>query len=145
MRSIVPARKYPHEYDLSQPHGYLKLHKQMEEDLDELKNIVMPEDEDKTAGYAPVLHNIEIIKKCLCKDDHIETYGLLHAIQKNGSDGIMWIKAALQNKTTNKVALITVINQKPIERSSPSQVEGWFVYRSRMVAPICFWDAFKAC
>jgi hypothetical protein len=64
-------------------------------------------------------------------------------MQKN-VDGIIWLKSALLNKNTGKVALLTSTNNKTnLERTNGRSVKTldgeWVVGHYRMSAPVAFW------
>ena len=59
-------------------------------------------------------------------------------------EGEIWLKAALLNRTTGKIALLTSTNEKRNLESkgyrSAKTVDGtWFVGQYRMAAPVIFW------
>ena len=64
---------------------------------------------------------------------------------KTKRDGVRWMKAALQNKITGKIALLTSTNCKEQLNRPISTLEGseWFVGHYRMSAPIIFWKELK--
>jgi hypothetical protein len=66
----------------------------------------------------------------------------------HGDEGEIWLKAALLNKETGKIALLTATNSKQnLERRrarSVKTVDGeWFVGHYRMGAPVVFWKELK--
>ena len=56
-------------------------------------------------------------------------------------NGVTWLKAALQNRNTGKIALLTSTNSKEIlNRPIRTLDSEWFVGHYRMSAPIVFWQ-----
>lgn len=69
-------------------------------------------------------------------------------MQKIDGDRI-WIKAALKNKKTGLIALLTGCNSETGitdngHRAIKAWEDGWFVGHYRMAAPLTFWAALKA-
>ncbi len=73
---------------------------------------------------------------------------LLLVMKRVGENDEIWLKGALQNKTTGKIALMTSTNRiQNIEdngnRAMNSMDENWYIGRYRMAAPMIFWDELK--
>jgi hypothetical protein len=73
---------------------------------------------------------------------------ILLMIQRITDTGEIWIKAALQDKNTGKIALITSTNKKEtLTRSKHKAIRTldaeWFVGQFRMAAPTMFWKELK--
>jgi hypothetical protein len=69
-------------------------------------------------------------------------------MMKKEAEGEIWLKAALLNKKTGKVALLTTTNDKSnLERRNHRAVKTitgkWFVGHYRMSAPVIFWKELK--
>lgn len=52
-------------------------------------------------------------------------------------------KICMQNRTTNEVVLITIVNFIPTEDYVLSKADGWYIYRADMIAPCLFWNDIK--
>jgi hypothetical protein len=57
----------------------------------------------------------------------------------------IWVKTAIYNQTTHKIALLTSTNNREAitgqgSRALASHVEGWYVGHYRMLAPLMFWQ-----
>jgi hypothetical protein len=64
------------------------------------------------------------------------------------NDSEIWLKAALLNKTTGKVALMSSANlRENIEKRNNRAIKtvdgNWFVGHYRMSAPVVFWSELK--
>ena len=56
-------------------------------------------------------------------------------------ENILWVKIALLNRYTNKIALLTSTNTKSrLPRPVKTQNQDWFVGHYRMSAPLFFWN-----
>jgi hypothetical protein len=69
-------------------------------------------------------------------------------IKKEREKDVIMLKGALQNRNTNKIALITTANSKQFHldnnhRCIKSLDDEWFVGHYRMVAPLLFWNELK--
>jgi hypothetical protein len=120
-------------------------------DLGILRSMNIPVAEDKCKGYLPAPHNLETYNKLMPKQKqnpfNSSDHRGLFAFQTTHPDGTITIKGAVQHRVTGKVALLTATNIKPtdVSKPKPSQVDGWWVYKANMIAPSCYWEAFKAC
>ena len=88
-----------------------------------------------------------VIKKSKFDTDY-KNYKLLFAFQRT-ENGVTYIKGALQHRKTSEIVMLTATNKPRAEitqgKPKPSHAEGWHVYGVHMIAPPCFWRAFKAC
>ena len=91
----------------------------------------------------------------LCDDDEIAEnfnrvipntrnglYGVwkIIVLMKAEKDNAIWLKAALLNKNTGNIALMTSTNNNSkLNRAINSLEDGWFIGHYRMSAPIIFW------
>jgi hypothetical protein len=77
-----------------------------------------------------------------------QPWKILLMIQRTTETGEIWLKAALQNRTTGKIALITSTNKKETltlaQHKAIQTIDGeWFVGQYRMAAPTMFWKELK--
>ena len=70
----------------------------------------------------------------------------LVAVVKKVVGETIWLKGALSNNLTGKVALITSANSKDAihQRSIKSHCPGYHIGHYGMLAPLIFWDTMKA-
>ncbi len=65
---------------------------------------------------------------------------ILLIMKSERENGVIWLKAALQNRKTGKIALLTSTNSKEqLNRPIKTLDSEWFVGHYRMSAPIVFW------
>ena len=149
MYTLIPSASAPHEWvirlDISKKNN-------ISWDLElefGLREMALPAVDNLCNGWTPASHSPETYHKLMpsikSNPRHFKDYRGLFAFQKTLSDGRTVIKGAVQHRLTGKVALMTAINSEPTTKHLPSQVDGWYVFNAYMIAPMCFWDAFKAC
>jgi len=113
--------------------------------LEELKALVVPD--TPSVGWQPASHSEETLRRVFpsIEGHSVGDYCLLFGFQF-AEENTLKIKAALRHRQTNTIILLTGKNQEyDGERSYPSIVDGWHVHASDLIAPACFWNAFKAC
>jgi hypothetical protein len=77
-----------------------------------------------------------------------QQWKILLMIRRTTDTGEIWLKAALKNKNTGKIALITSTNKKETLTLSKHKAirtldSEWFVGQYRMAAPTMFWEELK--
>jgi len=140
---MVKLSSVHHEYYLGDLPGNLQYSKNIQEIID----TDLPDDED-TCGYMLCEHSQENLQRVTPLSQRKTNWKILLMMRKNGTDGEVWLKAALLNKDTGKIALLTSTNNPDniIRRGSRSVKtidETWAVGHYRMSAPICFWRELK--
>ena len=140
---MVKLSSVPHEYYLGDLPGNLQYSKEIQEIVD----TDLPDDED-TCGYVLCEHSEENLQRIRPHTQRRTNWKILLIMRSEREDGEIWLKAALLNKDTGKVALLTSTNHSiNIERRGHrpvKSVEGtWTVGQYRMSAPICFWRELK--
>ncbi len=113
--------------------------------LEELKALIVPDTRIDT--WQPAPHSLETLRRVFPNlgGHSVDEYAFLFGFQLVDETQVK-IKAALRHRQTNKIILLTGKNcEYEGERSYPSIVAGWHVHASDMIAPACFWDAFKIC
>jgi hypothetical protein len=111
--------------------------------LEELQLLEIPVDPTSEPWDAAPT-DLSTLEKLLPATIPVAEYKLLFAFQ-HIKDGKTIIKGAVQHRTTNKVANLTTHSQIPADAHVLSHVGGYYVNKADMVAPLCFWNAFKAC
>lgn len=128
----------PNEYYLGDLPGTLQYKKEPED----LKNMHLIEN-DNTLGFVLCEHSLENLKRVIPKTQSKKEWKIILMMKKE-QDGETWLKTALLNKETGKIALLTSTNCKEnLTRRGNRAVEtldmNWFVGHYRMAAPIMFW------
>jgi len=111
--------------------------------LEDLRLLEIPTDPESIAWDAAP-NDPSTLEKLLPATIPVAEYKLLFAFQ-HVKDGKTIIKGAVQHRTTHKVANLTTHSQIPADTHVPSHVGGYYVNKADMVAPLCFWNAFKVC
>ena len=132
-----------HEYYFGDLPGRLKYKKE----INELTNLTIPDDIDEKYGFELCEHSAENLKRTIPHTQQNGDWKIILMMQKN-VDGIIWLKSALLNKNTGKVALLTSTNNKTnLERTNGRSVKTldgeWVVGHYRMCAPVAFWRELK--
>jgi hypothetical protein len=131
-----------HEYYLGDLPGTLQYNKQPTEIINTINlNII-----DNDNGYIQVLPTNENRLRLIpdtSKGNSTE-WKILTVFQRNISNGQIWLKGALLNTATNKIALMTSTNnidniRNASNRALNSKDSKWFVGHYRMCAPMNFW------
>jgi len=68
---------------------------------------------------------------------------IVQVAEKRNPDGHIWMKFCLQHNTTREVLFLATSNYLPAEASVPAVADGWFVFKSDIVAPGQFWANVK--
>ncbi len=140
---MVQLSSIPHEYYLGDLPGNLQYSK----DVQEIIDTDLPDDQDN-CGYVICEHSPENLSRVIPHTQRRTNWKILLMMRKEAEEGQVWLKAALLNKDTGKVALLTSTNDaNNIERRGNraiKSVEGnWAVGHYRMSAPILFWRELK--
>lgn len=137
-----------HEYYHGDLPGTLQYSKKPEE-LKAIPNILH---RDTDCGYVQVRAAPEYLNRFIpnTKTGRAAQWELMNVFQRTiQEDGEIWMKAALRNKSTGDIALMTCTNAKEnITRRGNRCIEscesGWFIGHYRMAAPMIFWQALVA-
>ena len=140
---MVNISSIPHEYYLGDLPGNLQYSK----DIQEIIDTDLPDDME-TCGYVLCEHSLENLRRVTPHTQSRTNWKIILMMRKDAEDGEIWLKAALLNRDTGKIALLTSTNDyNNIERRgnrSMRTIEGtWAVGRYRMSAPIYFWRELK--
>jgi len=139
---MITPSSIPNEYYFGDMPGTLQYNK----DPAELLALELPENDDDR-GFKMCEHSLENLRRitpCTQKNTDWKIL-LMMSVERNGE---IWLKAALQNKITGKVALLTTTNDKNNLESrghrAVKTLDGtWFVGHYRMAAPVAFWRELK--
>jgi len=132
------------EYYLGDLPGTLQYSK----DIDEILKISLP-DNQETRGFKLCEHSIENLRRVTPTTQKNNKWKIVLMMKTERPEhNEVWLKSALLNKETGKIALITATNSKlNLERNgyrTVKTIDGeWFVGHYRMGAPIIFWSELK--
>ena len=139
---MITPSSIPNEYYFGDLPGTLQYNK----DPHELLALELPENNDDR-GFKMCEQSLENLRRITPYTQKNVDWKILlmMSVERNGE---IWLKAALQNKTTGKVALLTTTNDKNnLERRGHRAVktldDNWFVGHYRMAAPVVFWRELK--
>ena len=132
----------PHEYYLGDLPGRLQYSKTSEEIINSYL-----EDNDEQCGYYLCEQSLQNLHRVLPLSQKKNEWKILLMMQSE-NDGEIWLKAALLNKQTSNIALLTSTNAKInlLKRGNRpvKTVDGnWYVGHYRMSAPVFFWKELK--
>jgi len=139
---IKASNTHPHAYYLGDLPGTLQYAK----DREELLNCLLVED-GNDVGFQMCEHSIENLRRVIPHTQGKKDWKILLMISAD-FEGEIWLKAALLNKTTGKIALLSSTNKKEHIESRGSRAiksldKEWFVGHYRMLAPAMFWRELK--
>ena len=140
---VKMSKTSPHEYYLGDLPGNLQYSKEIQEIID----TDLPED-NETCGYQLCEHSLDNLRRLTPISQRNTNWKILLIMRSENEPGEIWLKAALLNKDTCKIALITSTNDiNNIVRRGNRAIKTfdgtWFVGHYRMIAPICFWNELK--
>lgn len=139
--TMLKAASCDNEYYLGDLPGTLQYSK----DIEEILHAELPVDEE-TRGYSPCEHSLENLQRITPITQKNTKWKILLIMKSETSNvGEIWLKAALLNTETGKIALLSSTNNKDnIEKRQNraiATVDGtWFVGHYRMCAPVVFWS-----
>ena len=135
------------EYYLGNLPGTLQ-YKKTKEELTTISNINL---QDSDCGYVQVAATPELVKRFVpnTATGKKGDWELLVVFQSSPLSGETWMKAALRDKKTGLMALMTSTNKQENitsngNRSLDSMEAGWHIGFYRMGAPMVFWRALAA-
>ena len=133
----------PNEYYCGDLPGNL----QYKKERNELINLVTEGIDEETRGFQLCEHSIENLRRIIPQSQARINWKILLMMKREVGDEI-WLKAALLNTETGKIALLTSTNLRANLESRNNRairtVDGtWFVGHYRMSAPIVFWRELK--
>ena len=138
MSKTLRMSSIPNEYYLGDLPGSLQYAKEQKEILDCLSC-----ENPDACGYnlcddAEIAENYNRVIPNTKTGTHGEWKILV--LMKAEKDGVVWLKAAMLNKKTSKIGLMTgANNSERLNRPINAVEDGWFVGHYRMSAPIVFW------
>jgi hypothetical protein len=133
----------PNEYYCGDLPGTLQYNK----DKEELIGLVTEGIDEETRGFQLCEHSLENLRRITPQSQAKRKWKVLLMMKREDGHEI-WLKAALMDMDTGKVALLTSTNAKEnLERRNNRTirtVDGtWFVGHYRMIAPMVFWRELK--
>ena len=141
---MLKMSSIPNEYYLGDLPGRIQYSK----DPEEIIGCVCFHNNIQTHGYELCAHSFENLQRVKTVADSkkmIHDWKILLMMKSEKENGVTWLKVALQDKTTGKIALLTSTNRKDTltnagHRAARTLDGEWFVGRYRMSAPIVFWE-----
>jgi hypothetical protein len=125
----------PNEYYFGDKPGTLQYRKKPED----LLAIELPEN-NEVRGYNFCEHSLENLRRITPITQKKMDWKILLMMERRDHDGEIWLKAALQDRNTGEVALLTTTNKKEkLNKPIKTLHETWFVGHYRMAAPVIFW------
>lgn len=133
----------PNEYYLGDLPGTIQYNKELQD--------IISLDCDKEGdhcGYHLCDHSIDNLRRTIPYTQRNKEWKIILMMKKEESNGEIWMKSALLNKKTGKIALLTTTNNRiNLEKDHHRPVKTidgkWFVGHYRMSAPIYFWKELK--
>jgi len=114
-------------------------------DILDIDNIERTPDDVDRCGFEFVEHSYEYYSAVIPNTTTgINNEWNMFLLMKKEVDGEIWLKAALRNKKTGKIALMTSTNNinnllNHNHRAIKSLNDKWFIGHYRMSAPMFFW------
>jgi len=138
---MLKASSIAHEYYCGDLPGNLQYNK----DPEELLALELPEDHEDPDGFRLCEHSMENLQRVTPYTRKNVNWKILLMMKVERDDGRKIIlKAALQDRVTGKITLLTSTNDRAHLESNGHRavktVDGtWFVGHFRMCAPVVFW------
>jgi hypothetical protein len=139
---MIKASSVPNEYYLGDLPGTIQYSK----DEQELINCELV-DNELDCGYKFCEHSLENLRRVTPLTQSKKEFKIILMMKAEVGTEI-WIKTALLDKSTGKIALLTSTNSKQnLDRNGNRGVKtvdgSWFVGHYRMSAPVIFWKELK--
>lgn len=131
---MIKPSSIPNEYYFGDKPGTLQYKKKS----DDLLSIELPENTE-VRGFYLCEHSLENLRRITPLAQKKTDFKIL-LMMSSEKDGEIWLKAALQDRTTGNIALLTATNKKEILKRPIKTLDGtWYVGHYRMSAPVVFW------
>jgi hypothetical protein len=131
---MIKPSSIPNEYYFGDKPGTLQYKKK----TDDLLAIELPENTE-TNGFYLCEHSLENLHRITPLAQKKTDFKIL-LMMSSEQDGKIWLKAALQDRITDNIALLTATNKKENLRRPIKTLDGtWYVGHYRMSAPVVFW------
>lgn len=144
MTTLIPSTTIPNEYYFGDLPGTLQYSK----DPIEIMNLDIEENNtdyiQDNNGFVLTEHtpvNLRrVVPDTVLGREVKNNSRILLIMKREDPDGTIWLKVALQNKSTQQIALLTSTNNEAqLSRSLKTEDPEWFVGHYRMCAPMAFW------
>jgi hypothetical protein len=131
---MIKPSSIPNEYYFGDKPGTLQYKKKP----DDLLAIELPENTENR-GFYLCEHSLENLRRITPLAQKKTDFKIL-LIMSSEQDGEIWLKAALQDRITGNIALLTATNKKENLKRPIKTLDGaWYVGHYRMSAPVVFW------
>ena len=138
--TILRESSIKDEYYFGDLPGTLQLRK----DPHELAKLDLSHLSDETKGWIIAPKSIERFLRLLRRNKKIDGHELLCVVQSIGTDGHVWLKGAILNKSSGLVYLMTATNNRAmVSRPLDSHDHSFVIGHYRMCAPKIFWSHLK--
>ena len=139
---MIKASSIEHQYYFGDMPGTLQYNKEVRELID-----CQLVDDIDDCGFQLCEHSVENLRRVTPHTQRKTDWKII-LMMKHENDNEIWLKAALLNKTTGKVALMSSTNlRENIEKRNNRAIKtvdgNWFVGHYRMTAPVVFWSELK--
>ena len=139
---MIKASSIEHQYYFGDMPGTLQYNKEVRELID-----CQLVDDSDDCGFQLCEHSVENLRRVTPHTQRKTDWKII-LMMKHENDNEIWLKAALLNKTTGKVALMSSTNlRENIEKRNNRAIKtvdgNWFVGHYRMTAPVVFWSELK--
>ena len=144
MTTLIPSTTIPNEYYFGDLPGTLQYSK----DPIEIMNLDIEENNtdyvQDNNGFVLTEHTVanlrRVVPDTVLGREVKNNSRILLLMKREDPDGTIWLKVALQNKSTLQIALLTSTNNEAqLSRSLKTEDPDWFVGHYRMCAPMAFW------
>ena len=144
MTTLIPSTTIANEYYLGDLPGTLQYSK----DPNEIMNLDIEENNTDEVrdnnGFVLTEHSTanlrRVVPDTVLGREVKNNSRILLLMKREYPDGTIWLKVALQNKSTQQIALLTSTNNEAqLSRSLKTEDPEWFVGHYRMCAPMAFW------
>ncbi len=138
--TVLRESSIKNEYYFGDLPGTLQLRK----DPSELAKIEVSHLADDDKNWNIVEKSDELFLRLLRKNKKIDGHELLCVTQSIGTDGSIWLKGAILNKSSGLVYLMTSTNNRAmVDRPLDSHDHTYVIGHYRMCAPKIFWKHLK--
>jgi len=139
---MIKASSIEHQYYFGDMPGTLQYNKEVRELID-----CQLVDDSDDCGFQLCEHSVENLRRVTPHTQRKTDWKII-LMMRAENDSEIWLKAALLNKTTGKVALMSSANlRENIEKRNNRAIKtvdgNWFVGHYRMSAPVVFWSELK--
>jgi len=132
---MIKPSSVPNEYYFGDKPGTLQYKKKP----DDLLAIELPENTE-VRGFYLCEHSLKNLRRITPLTQKKTDFKILLMMSSEHEGNNIWLKAALQDRITGNIALLTATNKKENLKRPIKTLDGaWYVGHYRMSAPVVFW------